>query len=57
MATNTTKKPLEDATSAIAYGERLLAADVRRNARNMGRQKGYRPDLPCLARAANSFHS
>ena len=35
MATNTTKKPLEDATSAIAYGERLLAADVRRNARNM----------------------
>ena len=35
MAASTTKKPLEDATSAITYGERLLAADARRNARNM----------------------
>ena len=35
MATNPSTKPFEDAGSAITYGERLLAADARRNARNM----------------------
>ena len=35
MTTNPSTKPFEDAGSAITYGERLLAADARRNARNM----------------------
>lgn len=35
MAANTNNSPFKDAGSAIAYGEHLLAADARRNARNM----------------------